>query len=103
MIKHIFRRADEITINYGYGILNNIDSYLSSLNFDKIFIVTSKSVNRLWGGMISSLIKEYDYEIVIIESSEKVKNLNSATFLYNYLLNAGMTKNSLIISLVAGF
>ena len=89
---------------FGCNMDEDFVKTLKSYSFDKIYFVTNKVLDDLYGGEFESLFNEnsIDYVKFEIEDTEEHKNFKTLEFLCEKLVQSGITKGSIIIAFGGG-
>lgn len=84
----------------GYAALNN---YLSTHSHSIIFVLVDTNTNELCSSkFLSNIATESRIEIIEIEDSERLKNIETCVELWNVLADLGADRKSILINLGGG-
>ncbi|HEX2925083.1 MAG TPA: 2-deoxy-scyllo-inosose synthase [Ruminiclostridium sp.] len=88
----------------GDGILESLPGVIKKQEFDRIYFVTNELLLRLYGKEICKTLLEHGIECkeIIIKDGEAYKNFTTLETLCDALVEEGITKDSIIISLGGG-
>ena len=79
-----------------------LNSYLSTLSFDKLFILTDTNTQRL----CLPFLQEEDFvrgaEVMNVEFGDENKNTENLCYIWRFLSDAGASRNSLLINIGGG-
>ncbi len=89
----------------GHNIILDMAKYLNPiLNNNRVFIVTSRKVIKIYKKKILKILKENNIEttLIIINDGENQKNFNTILKISNTLLKKGIDRNDLLIAFGGG-
>lgn len=100
----IFQNAGEerSPIYFGRGILGLLPEILKLHDFDRLFVITDHSVERVHGKLLSRHLLRFRYEMVAFPGGESSKNLQTFERLVGELLERGATSESMILAFGGG-
>lgn len=87
------------------GLLDRTGSEIKKVfKGKKIFILTDKNVSKHYGDKIkkSLLNSNYDVQVLELEPGEQTKDFSTLPYVYDELLDFGLTRSDLIIALGGG-
>lgn len=87
------------------GLINNIGEEIKKIYRNKkIAVITDSNVEKLYGEEIISNLRKNDFEMkmITINPGEKSKSLDVLHYVYNELLDFGITRGDLIIAFGGG-
>ena len=70
----------------------------------KLFVITDDNVNKYHGETLKKSLKEakVDFEIIVLNHGEKTKSLDSAKYLYDYLIQNNISRKDYIAAFGGG-
>ena len=87
----------------GKSILNQINNAIDSLVPDKLAVIISRRVDRLYSDYVKKAFKGYNnYEIILMNDGEEFKCYRYAEEFFNILLKKGYSRKSAIVSIGGG-
>lgn len=88
----------------GEGMLHHFPRYLDRHSYDRVALVSSRSLFDLFGRDFAQMLAEHGVQpiVVLIEEGEPHKDWQTLSTLCEQLLAAGVTRESIIISLGGG-
>jgi 3-dehydroquinate synthase len=89
----------------GRSIINRTPAILSGLNLsERVFVLTDKKVDRLYGEEIKNVLNSYAKEnfIYSLSAGEKTKSLNTAEKIFNLLLKQKFGRDTLLLTIGGG-
>ena len=89
----------------GHNIIADIGTYLKPiLNNNRVFIVTSRKVIKIYKNKLLNILKKNNIEVIliIINDSENQKNFNTISKISNALLKKGIDRNDSLIAFGGG-
>ncbi len=91
-------------IYIGSDILKNISDILRSCAWKRVVIITNPSVNKLYGGVVSSGLRGagFDSHTVEVPDGEEFKTIREAERLYDELITLKLDRGSAIAALGGG-
>ncbi|WP_108869081.1 3-dehydroquinate synthase [Aquimarina aquimarini] len=90
-------------VYFGQECYTALNTYLAEANHSKICILVDNNTHEYCLSLLMSKIeKEYDIEVIEIESGEIHKNIETCSGVWNVLSELGMDRKSLIINLGGG-
>ncbi|PCJ56164.1 MAG: 3-dehydroquinate synthase [Planctomycetota bacterium] len=89
-------------IYFGHNILHHLESHVATLNPDKVFIITDTNVAKLYGDTIKAQLLNRPNHLVTFNAGDQNKTLQTIETLAEKVLEAGCSKNSLILNLGGG-
>lgn len=87
-------------IIFGEKTFENIGKNINFSKFSKIIVLTEKKIYKLWKNKIDNTIK-YD-KLILIESGEKMKNIETAKEIITKIIGCGADRKSLLINIGGG-
>lgn len=87
------------------GLLDRVSSEISKIfKGKKVFILTDENVNRYYGDLISKelIASGYEIKLLALEPGEQTKDFSTLPKVYDELLDFGLTRSDLIITLGGG-
>lgn len=84
------------------NIVNDLTVVLSSINYDKLFVLTDEHTNSLCYPLVSSIPAIVKAKRVVVPPNDFNKNLESLTHVWSFLTANGATRHSLLINLGGG-
>lgn len=79
-----------------------LQEFLSSLNYDKLFILTDTNTQEKCFPLIQSVPAIQDAPVITVEAGDMHKNLEQMSYIWTRLSNEGASRNSLLINLGGG-
>lgn len=89
-------------IYFGHDILHQLESHISTLNPDKVFIISDNNVAKLYGDMVKAQLMNQSIHQITFSCGDQHKTLQTIENLAEKVLEAGASKNSLILNLGGG-
>jgi len=86
----------------GTGITGRFAAALKGIRFDKLFIITDKEVNRLYGSSLMDGLSGFPRDLIALPAGELYKNLETLQFLCELLIEKGASKESILIGFGGG-
>lgn len=88
----------------GDNIVDRFGDYLNEHEYDRIAIVAGRIPFQLFGGKLTDALakRAIEHSVVVIDDSEGAKSWNNLAGLCERLLDAGLTRDSIIVSLGGG-
>lgn len=70
----------------------------------KVAVITDENVNKYYGQLVEDNLKKSDYEVkkIVLKPGEKTKSIKELINLYDSLLDFGITRGDLIVTLGGG-
>jgi 3-dehydroquinate synthase len=84
------------------NIAGELEDYLVTKNYDKIFVVTDNHTHEKCLPLISGTLLSRKPVIINLESGDKHKNLEQVSHIWDVLSNNGASRNSALINLGGG-
>ncbi|KNF09994.1 3-dehydroquinate synthase AroB [Gottschalkia purinilytica] len=87
------------------GIINNIGEEIKKIYKNKkIFVITDSNVNRIYGEQLKKNLANSGFEVyfVVVEAGEKSKSISVLEYVYNQLLENGITRGDVIVTFGGG-
>jgi 3-dehydroquinate synthase len=84
------------------NIAEELESYLISKNYDKIFVVTDDNSYQKCFPLISETLLSRNPVVINIKSGDNHKNIEQVSHIWNILSNEGASRNSALINLGGG-
>jgi 3-dehydroquinate synthase len=84
------------------NIAEELENYLISKNYDKIFVVTDNNTYQECLPLISETLLSRKPVVINIESGDNHKNIEQVSYIWNILSNKGASRNSALINLGGG-
>lgn len=102
-IINVKTKSKDYHIYLGNDIIPNLSQVLKEREFNnKIYIITDENVYKYHFEDLLFHLKEYEVNYYVVKPGENSKSINSATKIYEELINYGFNRNSLIISFGGG-
>ncbi len=86
----------------GSNILNKLPKVLSSMNTNKILLITDENVAKIYLKKILNVLYEFQIEIYVLKSGEKSKSVDTVLEIYDKLIEFNFDRNTTILSLGGG-
>ncbi len=83
-------------------IRTELESFLSTLKYDKLFILTDTNTHKECLPVIENIPAIKQARIITIEAGDTHKNLEQLSSVWNVLSNEGASRNSLLVNLGGG-
>lgn len=89
---------------YGRRIQEYLPELLSSLKYDKIFVISNPTIQDLHGNGVSKTLRYADikHEVIILPDGEKHKSFNQLSSLCETLIKKNISKSSILIAFGGG-
>ena len=84
------------------NIVNDLTAVLSSINYDKLFVLTDEHTDSLCYPLVSTIPAIVKAKRVVVSPNDFNKNLESLTHVWSFLTANGATRHSLLINLGGG-
>lgn len=81
---------------------NDLSRHIDTLDFDKIIIITDTKVKKLYWDKLKRLFDDYNIKLIALPQGEKVKSFFYYNRVSRRILNDGISKKSLIVSIGGG-
>ncbi|WP_109437570.1 MULTISPECIES: 3-dehydroquinate synthase [Aquimarina] len=95
--------SKDSTVFFGQECYTTLNNYLEKANHSKICILVDSNTHEYCLSLFMSKIeKEYDIEVIEIESGEIHKTIETCSGIWNALSELGMDRKSLMINLGGG-
>ena len=102
----IIKLNTKLSSNSDYFLSHNklekINEVLKIYDFDKIFIITDKHLDTLYGLELKEVLSSYRTSTILISGLEKYKTITTLENLMETLINNNVTKSSLLIAFGGG-
>jgi 3-dehydroquinate synthase len=84
------------------NIAEELENYLASKNYDKIFVVTDDNTSQKCLPLISETLSLRKPIVISIESGDNHKNIEQVSHIWDILSNNGASRNSALLNLGGG-
>ena len=84
------------------NIASEFESYLSSHNHDKVFVLTDENTQKKCFPILSAVKTIKEAKHITIKADDTNKNIEQVTTIWEVLSNSGASRNSLLINLGGG-
>lgn len=70
----------------------------------KVFVITDSNVDKLYGKIVCDSLKASDYKVekIVLPAGEKTKSFDTLPLIYEKMLDFGLTRKDLVITLGGG-
>lgn len=89
----------ELEFFCGNSVVWNLKKLVPLDDFSKVFILTDSNLKDLCQSIFD---QQFDYQLIVVPSGDKHKNLETAEFVWNQLLEYRCDRNSLLINFGGG-
>lgn len=94
-------KCDEYNIVLDQFAISHTDQYVNFNNYSKVILLTEKKIFKLWYKNIQQYFPK-NIEIIQVESGENIKNIKTATKIWQKMINLNADRKSLLINFGGG-
>lgn len=91
-----------MNIKIGKNLDRDIVKYLRKLDFNKIFLLTDRNIYKYHEKYIKNIVKDFDHRLMVIDSGEKEKNIDTVLKIYDGLIEGNFNRNDLFLGFGGG-
>ena len=87
------------------GLINSLGTEIAKIyKGRKIVVITDENVDKYYGDKISSVLIDNNFDVhkIVLKAGEKSKSIEGLIKLYEKLLNCGVTRSDMIVTLGGG-
>ncbi len=92
----------EVEIFLGFNILNTLKEMIKKTGVNDCFVLSNKTVWRLWGERIEASLKGIRKTVFLIPDGERFKNITTVSKIYDGMSTAGCTRKTAFIAVGGG-
>lgn len=84
------------------NILSDLKVQIEAIPHDKLFVLTDRHTHMHCLPKVAAILEQFKYEEIVIEAEDTHKNIESLTYIWQYLSDHQGTRHSLMINLGGG-
>lgn len=81
------------------NILSDLKVQIEAIPHDKLFVLTDRHTHMHCLPKVAAILEQFRYEEIVIEAEDTHKNIESLTYIWQYLSDHQGTRHSLMINL----